>query len=281
MSAPEINVERLMQRIKENPISAVRSGTTLTFISAEGDLDLVAASLKRIRPAVRPATPVRLSLSELEPISPPTSSSAVRTYRVHWRHIARHDGGAFIKAAYQAILGREVDVDGLACYGAMLRDGASKVEILGRICDSSEAQERHTRVIGLALPYAIDKVSRWPVLGGLVSLVRAIWNLPQAERHYRRLACDLSDRLDRQKQCWARMHAEVYAALRVLERSQNSLGEIGRFIPNRHQADAIQHALLAVIAAIRTLQLATNENARCTVPVSPSTTFDGEVSVGP
>lgn len=262
---PEISVEQLMQRITQELARGGAPGAaypSVLPISANADLDEVAALLSKIVSGVRPPTLVRLSLPEPQPASMQTAFSAA-TRGIHWKELAANDGAAFVKAAYRAILGREADAEGLTCYRAMLRDGASKVEIIGRICQSPEAKQRNASVVGLALPYSVDKVRRWPILGRLVSLVAALWNFRETERHYRRLACELADRLDQREQDWARMRNEIYDALRTLEQSQNSYGDLTRLLASRNQVDAILQALTRVITSIRSLQLSAAKEANC------------------
>jgi Domain of unknown function (DUF4214) len=255
--APEINVEQLMQRITEEiargggPAAGYPYG--LSF-PANADLNEVVTLLNKIVSAVRPPTLVRLSLPELQPAPVPTTPSAASKRDLHWKDLAASDGAAFVNAAYWAILGREADAEGLSCYRAMLRDGASKVEILGRICESPEAKQRNVTVVGLALAYNVDKARRWPILGRLISWVAALWNFQETERRYRQLACDLADRLDQREQDWARTRNEIYDALRTLEQSQNSFGDLTRLLASRNQVDAIQQALTRAIASIRSLE---------------------------
>jgi hypothetical protein len=266
-TAPEISVEQLMQRIKEElaRVGAHDAAHHSVFaISANANLDEVAASLSRLVSGVHPPTLVRLSLSEPQDASTPTEASAAREHSIHWKEIATYDGVAFIEAAYRAILGREADHDGLTCYGAMLRDGAPKVEILGRICDSAEAKQRNASLVGLTVRYSLDKAHRWPILGRLVSVVSALWNLPETERNYRRLSWELADRIDHREKQWVRVRAEIYDALRLLERTQNSLGDLTRLLASRNQVDAIQRAVINVIASIRAMQLPATKDANRT-----------------
>jgi hypothetical protein len=289
-AAPEIIVEQLMQRIKEE---VVRVGAhdavqhSAFAISANANLDEVAASLSRLVSGVHPPTLVRLSLSEPKDAST-TRASAARERGIHWSEIATYDGVEFIETAYRAILGREADHDGLACYGAMLRDGASKVEILGRICDSAEARQRNGSLVGLAVPYSLDKVRRWPILGRLVSVVSALWKLPETERNYRRLSRELADRLDQRETQWTGARAEIYDALRLLERSQNSLGDLTRLLASRNQVDTIQRAVINAIASIRALELLANKDVNRTsrepeaveLRLTSRADSDGEAIVG-
>jgi hypothetical protein len=257
-TAPEINVEKLMQRIKEELARAGASGAAPPLAlatSANADLGELAAALSNIVSGVRPPPLMRLSLSEPKYTSKQVPAAIAPGCDIHWRDLVTNDGDAFVRAAYGAILGREADVDGLTCYRTMLRDGASKVEVLGRICDSQEAKQRNASLVGLALPYAFDKVRRWPVLGRLVSIVVALWNLPDNERHYRQLSCELVDRLEQCERDWGRVGAEIYDALRALERAQNSFGDLTRLLASRNQVDAILQVLTKITASIQAMQV--------------------------
>ena len=56
----------------------------------------------------------------------------------------------FVRGAYQALLGRNVDDNGLANYTSMLLDGKSRVELLIEIRNSDEGKARSVYVLGLA-----------------------------------------------------------------------------------------------------------------------------------
>jgi len=133
--------------------------------------------------------------------------------RLHVRDLLAFEDVEFIRAAYAATLGRPPDEDGLGCYLRMLRGGASKIEILGRLRNSTEGKQQGSRIRGLWLPYMLDRVSRLPVVGRIMLVGAGIWNLPGYVRSHRRL---INDRARGDVENEQRFQ-DIYKALRVLE----------------------------------------------------------------
>lgn len=68
----------------------------------------------------------------------------------HVDELLELDGVAFVKAAYVAILGREVDTEGGTVYLQRLRDGWSRMSVVKNLFLSAEGQTRGARLAGLA-----------------------------------------------------------------------------------------------------------------------------------
>jgi hypothetical protein len=67
-------------------------------------------------------------------------------------------GKAFVWAAYQSILGRDADDDGLATYSGLLRDGFSRSYVIAALATSPESVARGAALPGLkALAHAYRK----------------------------------------------------------------------------------------------------------------------------
>jgi SAM-dependent methyltransferase len=258
---PEINVDQLMQRIREEPSRgspyAAPSSARVSVSPNTPDLREIAAALGRIVSDVSPPSPIRLSLPEPlgQPMPAPFHTNKEADY--HLRDFLAYDGADFVSAAYQAMLQRDVDEDGLNCYLAMLQEGASKVEILGRIHKSLEGKQRRTRVRGLTLPYVLDSISRWPMIGRVVGIAAAIWNLPVAERRNRRLSFELAHRLEQSELYAAQTARSVHEALRTLQHAQNLLSETTTRLAGRTHLSAVQQALTETIGSLQVLQRAT------------------------
>jgi len=102
-----------------------------------------------------------------------------------------HDA-AFIGAAYQVVLKRRPDPNGEECYLEILRNGATKAEILGQLRYSPEGRAIGVTVEGLARAVFLDKLTRLPVVGRLFRALSAFWTLPDSERRIRAIANDLA-----------------------------------------------------------------------------------------
>ncbi|MFM0248800.1 DUF4214 domain-containing protein [Paraburkholderia sediminicola] len=74
----------------------------------------------------------------------------------------------FVRRAYDALLQRSPDVIGLQHYLGRLGGGLPRVDVLGALSRSAEAQKLGVHVHGLKLPYALQRVTRWPVVGQIV-----------------------------------------------------------------------------------------------------------------
>jgi SAM-dependent methyltransferase len=260
--APEINVDKLMREIREaipHRDSLHRPEASIRMLTGGAGLDLedIAVELGRIAPGVDPPAPVQLSLSESDWQSIPTPLPRREEAAYHFRDFLAYDDLEFVRAAYQAILKREADVEGLRCYLAMLQDGASKAEILHRICQSPEGRQKDVRIGGLRLPYALDLISRLPIVGRLIAIAVAIWNLPGAERGHRRTSRELARRLTQNEQYSARNAKTATDALRRLERSQNALADMTKLFATRAQSESLQRALSGTVASLQALQKAT------------------------
>jgi SAM-dependent methyltransferase len=257
--APEINVDKLMQKIREpiprgdnlnGPAASIRILTGGTGL----DLEDIAVELGRTPPGVDPPAPVQLSLSESDWQSIPAPLPRREEAAYHFRDFLEYDDVDFVRAAYEAILKREADEEGLRCYLAMLREGAPKAEILHRICQSPEGRQRAVRIGGLRLPYVLDSISRLPIIGRLIAIAVAIWNLPAAERSQRRKSRELARRLSQNEQRSARNDKAAVDALRRLEYSQNVLADMTKRFATRAQSESFRKALTGAIASLLALQ---------------------------
>jgi SAM-dependent methyltransferase len=83
----------------------------------------------------------------------------------------------FIDVAYRTLLRRPPDESGRQHYLQWLRSGASKVEIMADLRWSPEGRARDVHVDGLLRPYLLDKWSRLPFVGPVLSWVRAFAHL--------------------------------------------------------------------------------------------------------
>lgn len=60
----------------------------------------------------------------------------------HWRELARRDGAVLIDAAFDALLDRQPDLDGLRTYTELLRDTGDLTALLADIVRSDEHRDR-------------------------------------------------------------------------------------------------------------------------------------------
>ena len=156
---PEINVEDLMRRIREE----------------------VAQRKAQIPPAPEAAvlwTPYAQTVVAL-PRLPENKACVASKPEYTLAELLNYDDDNFIRSAYRGILRREPDAVGNAHYVNMLRTGQlSKAEILGRLRYSPEGKTCAIPVRGLLLPFVMQSAYRVPVLGYGVALANFLLRLP-------------------------------------------------------------------------------------------------------
>lgn len=175
---PKINVENLMQRIREE-VARRKAQTPHSQTSPAADAwpELEAT-------VTLPSFPhAAVSLSRI-----PESDGCLahKPEYAFTDFLAYHDED-FVRSAYRCVLQREPDAGGLAHYLDMLRTGRmSKAEILGRLRYSSEGKTCAVPIHGLLLPFALQSAYHIPVLGYGLALANFIVRLPTIVRNWQR-----------------------------------------------------------------------------------------------
>ena len=86
---------------------------------------------------------------------------------------------AFIDAAYRVVLGREPDPAGSEHYLGQLRAGTlDKIDILGDLRYSAEGRQRGVALAGLRKRYALRRVGRLRLVGGVFRWLTTLLRLP-------------------------------------------------------------------------------------------------------
>lgn len=104
--------------------------------------------------------------------------------------MARQDSN-FIETAYNTILLRASDPKGMQHYLSMLRQGESKVEILGRLRFSPEGRRQKVRIPKLGRSFLFQRIYRIPLLGGLLQALSAGLRSHYLEQNQRKLEASL------------------------------------------------------------------------------------------
>ena len=160
-SNPDIDVDGLMRRIRAEIEGARARGLDLPRLADDHDL-------------ANPVAPVPMPA----PLIPGFVPNSGGRYRLD--ELLRYHDETFVRVAYAAILRREPDPTGLRDYLDLLRAGASKVDILGRIRYSPEGNAAGVEIEGLRTRARMQRLYRVPLLGRLLRIATGIWNLPQA-----------------------------------------------------------------------------------------------------
>lgn len=118
-------------------------------------------------------------------------------------------GGEFVDNAYRAILQREADPQGKELYLSRLQNGSfTRIDILGRLRYSREGRSNGVAVKGLLVPFIIQTLFKVPVLGWLLRILAGVLNLPGILKNIRVLEGALfeQNRLARKQQEKIRSH---------------------------------------------------------------------------
>ena len=200
---PEVDVDELMARIRQEKapppvrtLSALLGGDEVEFITGayrvllgrEPDEEgrrvyqerLAAGTLSRIDVlrTLRFSTEGKAFGSDIAGLTPlpgdPFPPIAVKgDYQLG--ELLGYPDERFLYNAYQAILRREPDQQGLPIYLSRLRQGSlSKIDILGGLRFSAEGRRAGVRIHGLLAPWLLHAAYRVPVLGSLMALVSVL-----------------------------------------------------------------------------------------------------------
>lgn len=246
MNAATVSLDVLMERIREE-VERLRIHKDAPKAESRGG-KLEASPRKascRVDSSAESPAAIRVHLELEFPETGVSRAASPVGCALRYSELAKYDDDAFIRAAYLSVLDREPDKDGMTCYLSMLQDGASKAEILGRLRKSPEGRKRGAKIKGLAVPYAMDAVSRWPVIGLLVRLTTALCHLAEGERDERRKQAELRRWIanaDARTEMTCRVSRE---ALQRLEQALNAAGErlsaVDRTVRSlRHSVQAVQ-----------------------------------------
>ncbi len=172
---PEINVEELMQHIREEV--ARRKHFIATPPSSLAETTQLLAMLGTALEQAWPALPT----CDLQPAFVPNPE---RCYLLG--ELLRFHDYEFIANAYQAILLRSADSGGFGHYLDLLRQGESKIAILGRLRYSPEGHQYRVKIKGLRRSFLLWRLYNLPLLGSLLKTFAILVGLPGLERNLRR-----------------------------------------------------------------------------------------------
>lgn len=179
LNGSDLNVERIMYDIRE-AVARQHNGTPTVSSGAP--------------PVFSPSlTPENGDSLRLQPPFQPK-----RDKHYHVTDLLRFHGVDFIRNAYLALLLREPDESGMAHYMEALASGYfNKIDILESLRVSPEGRRNNVRVEGLALPVAVRRVGRIPIVGYVVRLMIAVVRLPRLIQHQNQVEFYLWHQLQR------------------------------------------------------------------------------------
>jgi len=107
--------------------------------------------------------------------------------RYHVNDLLRFHGDEFVRNAYRALLRRDPDEAGMAQHLEQLASGRfNKLDVLASLHSSPEGRSSQVKLDGLALPVAVRRLERLPVVGYVVRVLVALTRLPVLIQHQNR-----------------------------------------------------------------------------------------------
>lgn len=194
MNPPELNTERIKQRIRQE---AMRRKAALSGENFGQEIDMIRPSESSLSPETEETRiwkfvkKVQRKLQRI-PFYPPLHRVAVkfkgfipkRYEFVNLSDLLPYQDEDFIRNAYLSILKREPDTDGLNDWLSRLRNGqCNKIEILGGISRSEEGRQTNVKVKGLRMRYLANRSYKIPVAGYFIRLLTALLNLPKITKN--------------------------------------------------------------------------------------------------
>ena len=118
------------------------------------------------------------------PLPPATNGILNGNNRYHVNDLLRFHGDEFVRNAYRALLLREPDEAGMAQHLEQLASGRyNKIDVLASLHSSPEGRSSQVKLDGLALPVAVRRLGRLPIIGYVVRLAVAVARLPVLIQH--------------------------------------------------------------------------------------------------
>ena len=218
---PEIDVELLMQRIREE--IAQRPADSAT---PGGSARLAQPAPPLLNDTLRAPTETTTVA-----VLPQKSAYALSDF------LDYHDE-AFIMNAYRGVLRRDPDASGINNFLRQLRNGDyTKIEILGRLRFSSEGRRAGVRIHGLLLPFAVQTAYRLPVLGYGIAWLNFILRLPVLIKNWQRFEAHSTFRIDQNHRAVADQINQINLLLGQL---QHDIGQLADNQVSHTELDAIQ-----------------------------------------
>ena len=178
----------------------------------------------------------------------------------------------FVEGAYQALLGRAPDLEGMRYYLDRLRAGHAKAEIIAQIAASPETRSRGTDLPGLrevASTYKKTRFWLWGIFGRSSRIERQTHRL---ENEFGRIAqqvadqqTDAANRLDRIKNGLVEQQSDAAVRLYHIEHGLEALQSDAAA-----RLDRLEQGLAALQASLHEISVSLTAKAEESAPASPA-----------
>ena len=243
------------------------------------DIDAILASIRAELGTVE-APPVQADRRALSVVRVESLDEGDETFPSERKQFALEDFEgmdelAFLRAAYRAVLGRDIDESGLSHYLPVLREGhTTPADVLRSLRASPEGQARGVEIANLDGRSRFRRAKSMPLLGGILVRLKPYLALPGGQRRLQRRIAS-SDR--RQREVVTAVNASLSSVRRSLQKLEQRVIEAEQSADQAHALasqviDSRDHALSELTAARRQLaeqqrQLTSFiENARSALP---------------
>jgi hypothetical protein len=168
-------INHAMQRIRLSQLDL--RGTSPATASDSEPIEVLLESDPETQ--LRSSRPLVLAEPQVVRHGPAFQSAPDRAYDV--MNLLRFDDRDFVNAAYRAILLRIPDEGGMETYLGHLRSGTPKEQILRILLDSDEGRAGGAVIGNLSKRIFWLNLLKKPVIGWVLRLAKAIYELPQAD----------------------------------------------------------------------------------------------------
>ncbi len=134
----------------------------------------------------------------------------------------------FLVGAYQALLGRQPDREGLYFYLAKLRNGESKMQIISDIRCSKEGREKRVYIAGLDLALRYFQLGKLPLIGGVMRTLFKLEGHSFVERRLRAIQNQLAICEDAVLNRVTSVEANLLKTLAEIQRQQSIFAECAK-----------------------------------------------------
>ncbi|HEX9389984.1 MAG TPA: FkbM family methyltransferase [Usitatibacteraceae bacterium] len=142
---------------------------------------------------------------------------------------------AFVACAYQTLLGRFPDSQGLAFYVQKLRRGAAKMQIIADIRRSNEGRGRKQSVIGVDAAIRNFQLGKMPLVGWMYRLVSDIEGNTSVERQLRAIQNQMAVFNDMVASRIADSESRMLARLGEIQQQQFMMVKTGKLTATREE----------------------------------------------
>lgn len=160
----------------------------------------------------------------------------------------------FLELAYRTVLNRTPDEMGTNYYSDRLRSGVTKAEILAQLRFSKEGERLGVRFKGLRFRRLLGRAGQLPLVGYLIQIIVALWDLPKTQRDRRKFEAHIVELGERAQTRSHVIFQSIYKAVGDLKAALDQLTNYAGTKADHSQILAIQEQVQLVLESIKPLR---------------------------